>query len=203
MRKTSYATLCAVATFLVGCVISQGTINSYIDPTYEPGEVKRIAVFSIRNARFSPAEARQINRDIIQALIAKNPNIEIVSPSESLRKINEGKLAEKWSDFVEDYYTSGIANQEILSLISEALGVDAIMQGNLLNVSQVDGNNWDRLGRTRITISFSVVETKSAKIIWEASADGIKENASGAISPPIADALDLAIDKVVENVPML
>jgi hypothetical protein len=187
-----------------GCAINKGTINSYVEPTYEKGSVKSVAVFSVRNARFAPSEAREINKQIIQALVNKNPEVKIVSPSEALRKINESDLAEKWADFVEDYYTSGIANRSILAEVAKQLNVDAVMQGQVLNVYQVDGNGSNRKGQTRITVSFSIVQTATAKTIWEASSDGIKGNATifGA-APPIADALALAIDKITTNMPLL
>lgn len=196
--------LILLSIFVSGCAISKGTINSFVEPTYEIGSIQKVAVFSVRNARFAPSEARQINKQIIQSLVAKNPEIEIVSPSEALRKINESNLAEKWADFVEDYYTSGIANRSILASVNKILGVDAVLQGQLLNVYQVDGDCWQRKGQTRITISFSVIENETAKTVWEASSDGIKGNATAcAAAPPIADALSLAITKVTENMPLL
>ena len=196
--------LILLSIFVSGCAIGKGTINSFVEPTYEIGSIQKVAVFSIRNAGFAPSQARQINKQIIQSLVAKNPEIEIVSPSEALRKINESNLAEKWADFVEDYYTSGIANKSILTSVNKLLGVDAVLQGQLLNVYQVDGDCWIRKGKTIITISFSVIENETAKTVWEASADGIKGSASACgIAPPISDALALAIAKVSENMPLL
>lgn len=187
-----------------GCAVNKGTINSYIEPTYKNGEIKSVAVFSIRNARFAPSEARTVNRKIIQALSAKNPNVRIVSPSEALRKINDSDLAEEWADFVEDYYTSGIANQKILQKVSSVLNVDAVMQGQLLTVSQSDGAFGYTKAQSRITLSFSIIETKTAKPIWEASADGIKGSyTTVAEAPPLIEAINLAVDKIVDNVPNL
>ena len=204
--KKYLISLIMVSTLLLftGCSISKGTINSYIEPTYSQGSIKRLAVFSVRNARFAPSEARQINKQIIQALVAKNPNLEIVSPSEALRKINDSDLAHKWADFVEDYYTSGIANKSILADVARSLNVDGVLQGQLVNVRQADGNNWNIKGNTRITISFSIVETHTAKTVWEATSDGIKGNATvSSPAPPIADALALAIEKITANIPLL
>lgn len=202
-----YARLLLIAFLSVAvasCAVNRGTINSYVEPTYQQGSIKKIAVFSIRNAGRAPAEARDINVKIAQAIVAKNPSVEIVSPAAALKIINDAGLADKWADFVEDYYTSGIANKVILKEIAKSLNVDAVMQGQLVNVWQQDGNGWDQKGTTRITVSFSIVEATSAKQIWEASADGIKGNATEfGPAPPIADAIKLAIDKIVENIPLL
>lgn len=189
---------------LTGCAVNKGTINSYVEPTYSSGSIESVAVFSIRNARFAPSEARTINRKIITALTSKNPNLQIVPPSEALRKINESDLAEEWANFVEDYYTSGIANKRILDKVANILGVDAVMQGQLLDVNQRDSAFGYSKAQSRITMSFSIIETETAKPIWEASADGIKGSATTlSEAPPLIEAINLAVDKIVENVPRL
>lgn len=185
------------------CAVNRGTINSYVEPTYLQGSIKRLAVLAIRNAGRAPSEARDINVKIIQAISAKNAGVEIVSPAAALRAINEAGLANKWADFIEDYYTSGIANKAILVEISKALNVDAIMQGQLVHVFQQDGNGWDTTGTTRITVSFSIIEVSTAKPVWEASSDGVKINAAGMVAPPVADAIGLAIEKIAANLPLL
>lgn len=199
MRKK----LTLLTILLSGCALRHATINSYVEPTYTAGGIKRLAVFSIRNAGRAPSEARDLNAKLTQAIAAKNPEIDIVAPSAALKAINDAGLADLWADFVEDYYTSGIANKEHLAKISKALGVDGIMQGQLVNVWQQDGNGLMQ-GQTRVTINFSIIESSSAKQVWEATADGIRGNASASsVAPPIADALELALKKITDNVPLL
>ncbi len=207
--KAGLAPHCQLASALLilasaSCGISRGTINSYVEPTYEQGSIKRQAFFPIRNAGRAPSEARDINVKISQALNAKNPGVAIVAPASSVRIINDAGMADKWARFVEDYYSSGIANKVILMELAEALEVDGIMQGQLVNVQQQDGDGWAIKGQTRITVNFSIVEAATGKQVWEASADGIKGNASeSGIAPPIAEAINLAIAKIVDNIPAL
>ena len=195
--------VCLMLAIISSCAISRGTINSYTDPTYQTGSIKRLAVFSIRNASFAPSEARQINQKIIKALYKKNPGLIIISPSKALRAINKNKLADEWADYIEDYYTGGIPNQELLMMISKALNVDAVMQGQLINISQRDGS-FGVKGMTRITITYSVVESRTAKPVWEVSSDGIKGTATANdIAPPLVEAVDLAINKIIDSLPIL
>lgn len=192
-----------IASVSVGCAVKKGTINSYVEPTYQQGSIKKVAVFSIRNASVAPSQARDINVRLIKAIVDKNSDVAIVSPANALKAINEAGLASKWADFVEDYYTSGIANKEILTEISRALEVDAIMQGQLVNVQQRDGDGWVTTGSTRVTVSFSIVQASTAKEIWSAAADGVSIRAADLDAPPIAEAIDLALDKVIQNIPSL
>jgi len=201
MNKTRLSVVTAVAALITSCATNRGTINSYVEPTYTQGSIKRLALFSIRNAGRAPAEARDINVKIAQAIVAKNPSVEIMAPSASLSAINDAGLAAQWADFVEDYYTSGIANKVVLQEIATALKVDAVLQGQLVNVWQQDGGGMQK-ATTRITVNFSIVEAATAKVVWEATADGIRAKGTKT-APPIADAIKLAVDKIVENLPLL
>jgi len=96
----------------------------------------------MRNAKFAPSEARQLNRQLNQEMNKKNPNVIIIPPSKALRMINDSGLASEWANFVEDYYTSGIADKVVLSKIAKALSVDAIFQGQLVKVYQRDGEGF-------------------------------------------------------------
>ena len=195
-----------VAVIFTGCVIKKGTINSYVEPTYDRGNIKTIAMFPMRNAKFAPSEARQLNKQLSQEMQKKNPNIRIVPPSKALRMINDSGLASEWADFVEDYYTSGIADKIVLAKFSKALKVDAIFQGQLEKIIQRDSGGFGTTvkGLTRITLSFSIVETKTAKTIWEATVNGIYGTASNyEEAPSIKDTIDLAMKKLKENMPWL
>lgn len=202
--KTIFIYVYAISVIMLSGCISTGKINSYVEPTYSKGNIKTIAMFPIRNARFAPSEARQLNKQLNQEMSKKNPNVKIISSSKALRAINNSGLAKEWSNFVEDYYTSGIADIEVLNKMSTSLKVDAIFQGQLLNVTQEDGR-FGRYGKTKITMSFSIVEVGTAKTIWEATADGTKFTSTdfGESAPPISEAIDLAMEKIKENIPLL
>lgn len=208
MRKTLLKTLLLSISIiiLIGCSVSRGTINSYIEPTYNNGAIKSIAMFPIRNAKFAPSEARQINKVLIQSMNKKNPNVSIIAPSKALRIINKSGLASEWANFVEDYYTSGIADKKVLSKFSKALNVDAIFQGQMFNIIQSDASDFIA-STTRVSVSFSIVETKTAKVIWEATSDGIRKEDKKLFDSgeavPIKEALDLAINKIQANMPFL
>jgi hypothetical protein len=147
--------------------------------------------------------SRQINNRIINSITSKNPEITFTSPSASLRKINDSGLASEWNDFVEDYYNSGIVNNKILYKISNSLGVDAVLLGQLISVYQSDGNGWDTTGTTIVTVIYSILEVSTAMTIWEVTADGIVKREMDIPAPPISEAIDLAIEKITQNVPRL
>ncbi len=201
---------------LIGCTaMNTGEINSYVEVSYNPGSIKQVAIFSIRDVHFGPYESLQlnnriinsmsgqINNRIINSITSKNPEITITSPSASLRKTNDSVLASEWNDFVEDYYDSGIVNKKILYKISNSLGVDAVLLGQLISVYQSDGNGWDTTGTTIVTVIYSMLEVSTAMTIWEVTADGFVKREIDIAAPPISEAINLAIEKITHNVPRL
>ncbi len=91
------------AAIILSCAVKRATLNSYTDPGFNSGKIKKVAVFPIKNARFAPGDAQQINRKICTAIKQNNPGIEIVSPAAAVRLLNENKLADDWGYFLDNY----------------------------------------------------------------------------------------------------
>ena len=189
---------------MVGCATHKATINAYTDPSFSRGEVRSIAIFPIRNTRAAPSESQVINRQVTQALHAKDPNLRIVGPTEAVEQLNNAGLADDWADFLERYVMSGVPDAASLAKIGNALQCDAVMQGEVLNVFQEDGQWGRNKGQTRVTVRYTILDTRKGKLLWEASSDGIRKTAlatSGA--PPIIEAVSLAVEKILQNLPVL
>ena len=186
------------------CVTNKATINTYVDPNFEQGKIQKIAVFPIRNTRLAPSESQQINRKISQAISRENSSIEIMSSAEATRILNDNGLSGDWAQFLDDYAASGIPNSNILTDIGSTLEVDAILQGEIVSIFQEDGQYGGNKGTTRVTVRFSMLDTNQGNLVWESSSDGIKGTATTVESaPPIIEAVDLAVDKLLSSIPNL
>jgi len=189
--------------FTLACAVQKATLNMYVDPTYDKNSINSIAVFPIRNARIAPSESNQINRKISVAINKSNPEIKILGQAEAVNLLNEHDLAEEWAKFLENYVMSGVPDQGLLETIGEALQVDAIIQGEVLNVFQQDGEYMRNAGQTRVTVRFTMLDVKKAKVLWEASSDGIRKTATNIEdAPPLIEAVNLAVDKIIGNLPL-
>lgn len=199
------ASIVPVIVMLAGCATHTATINSYVDPTFQPGAIQSIAIFPIRNARVAPSEAQQINRRVSTFINRRSPEIRLLSSVEAVDLLNEHGLADDWAFFLDNYVASGVPDANVLREIGDALGVDAIMQAEVLNVFQQDGAEGQK-GVTRVTVHFSMLDCLYGKMIWEASSDGRRETAlSGTwrtAAPPVFEAIQLAVDKVLETLPL-
>ena len=180
------------------CSTYQGKINTHLDPGYRQGTIKRLAVFTIRNASRAPYKSRRVNAEISRAIEGKNPAVQVVSPPGALRKSNESE----WAHVVNDYHTSGVANLGALGRVSKNLNVDAVLQGQLVGIRQRHATALVA-GETRVTLSFSVIETVSGKQVWYVSADGVCTTQTPGAPPPIPDAIEDAMRKILGNIPRL
>ncbi len=201
MRYRSLLLLLGI--LVLSCAVRKATLDMYVDPNYQQGSITSIAVFPIRNARFAPSEARQVNRKISTAISQRGAEISIIGAAESIELLNEQGLADEWAIFLDNYVSSGVPNTNSLKEFGRVLNVDAILQGEVVNIFQKDGRYGGNKGTTRVTVRFSMLGTNRGKVIWEASSDGVAGTTTTLESaPPIIDAINLAVDKILQNLPL-
>lgn len=208
MRTSSSVIVALLACVVLGgCATHKATINTFTDAAYTESDVSSLAIFPIRNTRAAPAEAQSLTRTLAQTIHADAPDLTIVGPGEAARGLNDADLAETYARFVEDFALSGIANTEYLREVGEALDVDAIMQGEVVRAFQEDGETTmfgGSKGTTRVTVRFVMLDTSDGRLLWEASSDGIRKTAlNGGDAPPVIEAVELAMEKIIANLPPL
>ncbi len=195
---------CFLMMSLAGCAMNKATVNSYVDPNFSGKTIRKIAVFPIRNARLAPSESQQLNRKVSMAISQKNQTIGIVGPSEAVTLLNDKGLADAWAVFLDNYVSSGIPDANVLADIGDALDVDAILQGEIVDIFRQDGHYGQNKAESRVTVRFTMLDVRRGKMLWEASSEGRK----GTITtlekaPPIIEAITLAVDKVLATLPLL
>lgn len=190
---------------LTACATHTASLSSYVSPAFQPGLLQSVAVFPMRNIRLAASEAQQINRRVSVVISQRELQIELVSPVEATARLNEHGLADDWAVFLLNYESSGVPDATVLTEIGEALGVDAIIQGEVLDVYQQDGDADGRTGVTRVAIRFSMLDCLNGTLLWEASSEGRRETAIGGTSahaPPVIEAIELAVDRILETLPL-
>ena len=196
-------TLALLVLSVAGCATHSGKVRAFTDPSAQPGTIKALAVFPIRNARLAPGDAQEINRQVTSELTRLHPTVQIMGPSEVVRLLNEADLAAEWARFLEDYSASGVPDSKRLQRVADALHVPVFLQGELVNVVQEDGIAFVRQGSARVTIRFSLLDATKGKTLWEATGDGLQTRSTtvGA-APPLIDAIKLALEKLVPSIPL-
>ncbi len=206
MKRLFLGISLALSLVLYGCAMQKGVIDSFVEPTYQTGSIKTLAIFPVQNASMAPAQANIINSIMVQAVQSKSTSITLISPAESARRINDAGIATQWTRFIEDFQTAGLVNKKYLSDIAKALQSDAVLQGFIGNITQKDGMQFgDGIGITRVSIHYAIIDLHNAKIIWQANSSGRVQTASFGyhMAPEVSEAMSVALKKLTDNLPAL
>jgi hypothetical protein len=161
----------SLAVLITGCESTSTRVRSYSDPAVGNRVIASLAILPVRNAPIAQSESIRMNREITQTVQRQNPNLRIVGPVESIQALNAKNLVADYDNYLVGLAQSGIPNSEVLHRVGEALGVDAIMQGQIVGLYQEEGSYPGRPGRTKFALRYSIVSTQDALLMWETSAE--------------------------------
>lgn len=177
-------------------------IRTYQDPSLSATPLVSVAVLPLQNTRLGPQIAIDLNRGIVQALSRSNPTLKILGPAEVQETLSRAGLVETYAQFLRDYGTSGLLNKSALAKLGEALGVDGILQGDISQLEQQDGQPY-RPAYTKVVLRYSIISLTSGALLWESSATAKKETTAFNKAPEIEDVVPTAQSTLVEQMPML
>jgi hypothetical protein len=202
MRKDLKRVACIsfLAVFIPSCTTSHDT-RTYADPSLGTKIISSMAVLPVRNAPIAQSESIRMNRELAQTVQRKNPALRVLGPVEAVEKLNELHLVDDYDRYLAGLAQSGIPNREILLRIGEALGVDALMQGQIIGLMQQD-SAIGRPASTAFALRYSIVSTKDGMLLWETSEEMRKKRQTiFSSAPPLQEVLPEAVAKVIQSIP--
>ena len=192
------AAVSAACFVLSGCASTNADVKTHTEPGFTSASIRPLAVFPIRNWRLTTSEARQLDTELSQAILKKRPSVVILTSAEAVNLLNESGLADQASRFHDNYYPAALPNAGVLRKIGQALKVDAILQGEIVNVQETDGVYNKHESVTRVTVLYSMTAGESGKLLWEASSDGsVTTLTTVELALPISYAVFMAQEKVL------
>lgn len=195
--------LAFLAVILSGCSGNRARVNAFTDPAFDQSTIKSLAILPMRNAQLSLSDAMTINRAISEHIHRARTDITVVGPEESVNALNSANLTEDYAKFLSSYYSSGIPNRKTLTDIGNALKVDAIMQGGIIEVQQADGNGWGQKGQSRATVRYSMISTKAGSIVWDSTAEAQAWTATEwEQAPTLMETIGPAVNKIFSAFPL-
>lgn len=197
--------LCQIGTtlglsLLLSAACTTTRVRSYQDPSISTTALSSIAVLPLQNTRLGPQIAIGLNRGVVQALGRRNPNLKIMGPAEAQEKLSSSGLIETYSQYLRDYGTSGLVNKAALVKMGDALGVDAILQGDISELEQQDGYPY-HAAYIKLTLRYSVVSLKSGVLLWESSATVKHETTAMNKAPELEEVVPTAQSTLIAQMP--
>lgn len=184
------------------------SVKSFVEASLQPGSVKSIAVFPLRNVRLLPDELREVNRGITEAFQKQNPKLKIVGATESVSLLNAAAKADKYSEFLRNFSQSGIPDVNTLKEIGKALEINAILQGEVFSIEQLDGTTIytgaGSFGKTSLTVRYMLLSTSNGTILWDATSNAFKLSEKiGEPAPSLLEVIQMAQEKILTALPTL
>jgi len=188
--------------FINGCGGSGVDTQNYQDPVFNTYNIKTIAVLPIRNTSLALNEAREVNRYFMTGLSRIVKKYTLISPEESIEKMNQDSLVERYYNHLVTYSSSGIANTKTIQAIGKSIGCDAIAQGEIYNIIKKDGSYGQNKGETRCNVRYTLLSTKDGKVLWETSVESYeKTDFTLSSAPPLMDVVKAGMDQIIESIP--
>ena len=185
-----------------GCGGSGADIQNYQDPALSKYDIKTIAVLPIRNSYLNLNESKDINRYFMTGVSRKIAKFTVISPDDAIESLNRDTLVEQYYNYLVAYSTTGIPNRELVKKLGKSIGCDAVIQGEIYNITKKDGEYGKNKGETRCSVRYSMVSTTDGKVIWETSADAYeKTDLTFSGAPALMDVVKVGVDEIITSMP--
>lgn len=189
-RAVVFSFLLAVMTaapllFLIGCagpLRQWGSETSLVSraPGFDPAFLsqRRVAVLNALVGFGYEGFSHQVSRSLSRTLREGHNASSVLSPQDTISRINQAGLAKDYTDLVGAYMQSGVLQHDVLRRIGEALMVDYVFQPIMASFEQSVWERFSFLGirlfQTRVSVlrlSVQLWETKTGAIAWESSGE--------------------------------
>ncbi len=144
-----------------------------------------------------------------QVLHKVAPDIQFVSPQQSIRQINQLGLAAEYTQMRADAEQSHILNRDSLKKIATAIGARYVFQPRLAAFSQYMFDRWTFPGinvvimQTRdsnLRMSLQLWDAMTGELLWASMAEGTMQSEAFSKDPVyFEDAVRVALGSIVED----
>jgi len=150
-------------------------------PTFDPLLLERqpVVVLNALTGMGMEGYRHQVSQSLFLTLTQeKNPLI-VLSPQETIGRLNGAGLGKEVSSMTSDYFTSGILDRDTLQKICQTLECQYVLQPSLGSFRQYMEDRLRffglRIFQTRVTtlrLSLQIWDAHTGEIVWESSGEG-------------------------------
>lgn len=201
-RKIFYKYLVVVVIAFSSCSPTKSTFNNFTAPELKLEVIRTVALMKLNAEYLSGAEITSADKRFQKEIETKIKDIKFFDPETSSKTMKENNVEKVWDDFWNLYLSTGTIDETKLFDIAEVLKVNAVLQGQVVEVEKVYGEHRKTIGQTTAKMKYALFSLKSGKLLWEATVTGTQENAhSDQPVPKVLEAVDVAILNLVNELP--
>lgn len=206
-----------------GCAHRPGSLETYTTPELRQQAISSVALMPIRDIWLTPEEGGKLDGVLAQMVENEYPQIRVRDAGEVSNLLDQLTLKTRWQNYYDDYSIRGVPDTALIALVGEALGVDAIIQGELVDVRLSAASNQEVLenlppqdrtelpdssarpisGTVNVQFSMAMFGVGVRDLVWQASAGGetkTSDNPTGDL--PISVAAREAIARISKALPL-
>lgn len=178
--------------------------RTHVDPALATTSIRAVAVLPIRNVRITAEIGNEMDQTLIAALTTRNPTVRIVGPEDAAASLAKAGLMTRYTLFLRDYTVTAIPDPTLLAEVGKTLGVDAIVQGAIVELVQRNGFLNIQNGSTLATVRYRIISTSTGTMLWEGMASTSRVTKTDLEkAPQIRHALVLAERPILKALPQL
>ena len=182
--RVALTVLCAFTlTSCIGAFKQWGdeTSIAWKAPTFDPRSLERqpVVVLNALTGMSLEGYRHQVSQSLFLTLTKEKNPLSVLSPQETLGRLNHAGLGKEVSAMTSDYLTSGILDRDTLRKICQTLECRYVLQPSLAAFRQYMDDRLRFFGlrvfQTRVTIlrlSLQIWDAQTGEIVWESSGEG-------------------------------
>lgn len=216
MRVLSYLNVILVLVLMTGCSSSiygwqVRTMTTPVSTAFDPVVFHRQPV-AILGALAPPGlRGNEVGIDYLLGQIMRKvaPQIELVTPLETITRINEQRLAAEYVKMRADAEQSNVLDRDSLRKLASAIGAHYVFQPRLAAFSQTMTDRWKipafdvRVSQTRssnLRLSLQLWNAQTGELVWYSVAEETMQSEAFAQDPVyMEDAVRLALGSMVAD----
>lgn len=192
-----------------GCAAGIRTGFEELHPAAAPVRAERIAVLPVTAAEGSEPYRGVIGDSLLAVAQRAHPGIAFVPAPESLRRLNDSGLAERFANMLVAYQQTGIFDRDLLRQAGEALEVDHLLQLRVgyERVSEVESALFDpqalyEADRQNLHVSVLLWDVREGGLVWEAAGTSTTRDAEYERPRSLGDVVAATAAALAERMPL-
>ncbi len=183
--------------------------GDYHDINARTSPIESVAVLPFPDQRLGQLGYRDIDIHLSTALGMRLADMRVMPASQGVSRVREAGDWDAWRTYQAGPLSVGALDTALVRQVGAALGTDAFMTGELLDIFRRDGEQLTGRGaaqfgapapgETRVEVQLYLFDCDSGRLIWRHSATGKLVSSSRDPAPPIADTVAKAIDGLLEH----
>lgn len=192
-----------------GCAAGIHTGFEELHPAAAPVRAERIAVLPVTAAEGSESYRGVIGDSLLAVARRAHPDVAFIPARESLRRLNDSGLAERFANLLMAYQETGIFDRDLLQQVGEALEVDHVLQLRVgyERVSEVGTRIFEpqdlyEADRQNLHVNAMLWNVREGELVWEAAGKSTTRDAEYELPRSFADVVAAAAAALAERMPL-